>query len=123
MGEGWNAEWRYGATPSECRAPAGRSVERLALTVDQVREWRLPAAVGKAADPRWPAFAQRHGLRPDRPVPWEVEALESAELHRLVLGLVDEHTDRDALAAVLAEERRQRRELDGFRRAWRDCSR
>ncbi|MER6384984.1 hypothetical protein [Streptomyces sp. NPDC001250] len=88
-----------------------------------MREWRLPAAVGKAADPRWPAFAQRHGLRPDRPVPWEVEALESAELHRLVLGLVDEHTDRDALAAVLAEERRQRRELDGFRRAWRDCSR
>ncbi|MEV7817515.1 hypothetical protein AB0P05_43830 [Streptomyces flaveolus] len=47
-------------------------VERVLLTYDQVREYRLPAAVGKAGDPRWPAFAYRHGLDCARPVQREV---------------------------------------------------
>ncbi len=53
-------------------------VERVLLTDDQVREYRLPAAVGKAGEPRWPAFADRHGLDRARPVQWEVEARVSA---------------------------------------------
>ncbi|GGP80050.1 hypothetical protein [Streptomyces melanogenes] len=93
-------------------------IEHLALTVGQARTRGLLAAVGKVADPRWPAFARRHDLDPGHAVQWEAEALDPAELHGLVLDVVDRYLDRDTLTAVLAEELRQRRELEAFRRAW-----
>ncbi|MFJ9351023.1 hypothetical protein [Streptomyces sp. NPDC101237] len=34
-------------------------------------------------------FARRYGFGPARPVRWEVEVLEPAELQRLVLAAVD----------------------------------
>ncbi|MFJ9041887.1 hypothetical protein ACIRF8_35700 [Streptomyces sp. NPDC102406] len=91
----------------------------LALTVDQARAADLPAAVGKSADPRWQAFARRHGLEPADRVQWEVEALDPGLLRRLILEVVDQYTDRDALAAVLDRERRQRRELEAVLADWR----
>lgn len=51
-------------------------VERVLLTHDQVRAYDLPAAAGKAGDPRWAGFARRYGLDPARPMQWEVEALD-----------------------------------------------
>ncbi|MFI8306530.1 hypothetical protein ACIF80_24425 [Streptomyces sp. NPDC085927] len=60
-------------------------VERALLTYDQMQACGLPAAEGKRDDPRWPAFARRYGFDADQPVQWEVEALERAELQRLVL--------------------------------------
>ncbi|MFD3547045.1 hypothetical protein ACFWUW_15795 [Streptomyces sp. NPDC058655] len=65
------------------------SVTRVLLTYEQVRTYGLPATEGKSGDPRWPAFARRYGFDPRRPVQWEVEALEPAELQRLVLAAVD----------------------------------
>ncbi|MFD5753661.1 hypothetical protein [Streptomyces sp. NPDC127033] len=50
------------------------------LTYEQVRAYELPATEGKHGDPRWPGFARRYGFDPRRPVQWEVEALEPAEL-------------------------------------------
>ncbi|WP_331720776.1 hypothetical protein OG762_52090 (plasmid) [Streptomyces sp. NBC_01136] len=47
-----------------------------------MNRYELPPAVGKSTDPRWPAFAERHGLDPARPVQWEVEA-HPGELHLL----------------------------------------
>lgn len=93
------------------RTACWNSVERVLLTHDQVREHALPAATGKAGDPRWPAFARRYQLDPARPVQWEVEALDPAELQRLVLAAVDPHTDRAVLATRITEEDRQRRQL------------
>lgn len=49
-------------------------IQRIALTREQTRAYRLPPAQGKAGDPRWPGFAARHGLDPASPVQWEVEA-------------------------------------------------
>ncbi|MEU0670919.1 hypothetical protein ABZ508_34445 [Streptomyces lavendulocolor] len=93
-------------------------VERVLLTHDQVRRYELPAAVGKAGDPRWPAFADRHGLERTRPVQWEVEALDPAELQRLVLDAVAAYVDRAALADRIAEEERQRNQLRAFLAGW-----
>ncbi|WP_405194456.1 hypothetical protein [Streptomyces anulatus] len=93
-------------------------VERVALTHDQVREHALPAAAGKAGDPRWAKFAARHDLDPARPVQWEVEALDPAELHRLVLAAVAPHIDQTVLADRIAEEERQRRLLRAFTDGW-----
>ncbi|MFK0160721.1 hypothetical protein ACIQVK_52900 [Streptomyces sp. NPDC090493] len=94
------------------------TVERVALTVDQVNRYELPPAVGKSTDPRWPAFAERHGLDPARPVQWEVEALEPAALRRLVMAAVRPHIDRERLREVLSEETRQREALAAFLATW-----
>ncbi|MET8221583.1 hypothetical protein ACFYRD_41055 [Streptomyces hirsutus] len=79
-----------------------------------MQAYGLPAAEGKRDDPRWPAFARRYGFDADQPVQWEVEALERAELQRLVLEAVERYINRMQLARQLAEERRQRRRLSEF---------
>lgn len=74
----------------------------------------LPPTASKATDPRWAAWARRHGYDRRRSVQWEVEALDAAELQCLVLAAVERHVDRQALAAVVAEEARQRAALSAF---------
>ncbi|MER7350385.1 hypothetical protein ABT390_33815 [Streptomyces aurantiacus] len=96
------------------RTDCWERVERVLLTDGQVREYQLPPAEGKRDDPRWPGFARRYGFDLDRPVQWEVEALEPAELKRLVLEAIDVYIDREALAQVMAEEEQQRARLAGI---------
>ncbi|MFD9303014.1 hypothetical protein ACFWCB_10115 [Streptomyces sp. NPDC060048] len=88
------------------------------LTYEQVRTYGLPATEGKRGDPRWPAFARRYGFDPRRPVQWEAEALEPAELQRLVLAAVDPYIDRTVLAQQIAREEEQRRALADFLGGW-----
>ncbi|MET7563768.1 hypothetical protein ABZS95_26740 [Streptomyces sp. NPDC005479] len=76
--------------------------------------YELAAAEGKRDDPCWPAFARRYGFDVGQPVQWEVEALEPAELQRVVLEAVERYIDRAQLTQQLAEERRQRRRLAEF---------
>ncbi|MEU2455722.1 hypothetical protein ABZ605_37255 [Streptomyces sp. NPDC012765] len=92
--------------------------ERVLLTHGQVREYDLPAAAGKAGDPRWAGFADRYGLDVGRPVQWEVEALDPAELQRLVLAAVAPHVDQAVLDTCIAEEERQRERLRAFTEGW-----
>ncbi|MFJ5635334.1 hypothetical protein ACIQF5_22195 [Streptomyces goshikiensis] len=94
------------------------SVTRVLLTYEQMRAYGLPATEGKRGDPRWPAFARRYGFDIERPVQWEVEALEPDELRRLVLAAVDPYIDRDVLAQQIAREEQQRRALEGFAGRW-----
>ncbi|MGW1364748.1 hypothetical protein ACWCQP_46000 [Streptomyces chartreusis] len=93
------------------RTDCWERVERVLLTREQVRAYRLPPAEGKRDDPRWPAFARRHGFDLDRPVQWEVEALEPAELKRLTLEAVDAYTDREVRAETMVMEQQQRARL------------
>ncbi|MGW3459853.1 hypothetical protein ACWDE9_09760 [Streptomyces olivaceoviridis] len=83
-----------------------------------MRAYELPVTEGKRGDPRWPAFARRYGFDPRRPVQWEVEALEPAELRRLVLAAVAPYVDRDVLARQIAREEAQRRALAAFLDGW-----
>lgn len=91
-------------------------VRRLAVTIDQAAD--LPAAPGKASDPRWPAFAQRHQLDPSDPVQYEVEAIDPAELRRQLVEAVDQVTDLDQLDRVLTHEDAERRRLQEFLSRW-----
>jgi hypothetical protein len=52
-------------------------------------------------------------------VQWEVEVLDPDVLRGLVLDVVEQYTDRDALTAVLDRERRRSRELDAVLRGRR----
>lgn len=77
-------------------------------------DYELPATEGKRGDPRWTAFARRHGSDIEHPVQCEVEALEPDELRRLVLAAVD----RQVLAQQTAPQEDQRRALASFVRGW-----
>lgn len=93
-------------------------VTRVLLTYDQVGEYELPATEGKRGDPRWKAFACRYGFDIERPVQWEVEALEPAEMQRLVLAAVAPYIDCQVLAQQIAREDDQRRALSEFAQRW-----
>lgn len=93
-------------------------VTRVLLTYEQVREYGLPATEGKRGDPRWKAFARRYGFDIEHPVQWEVEALEPAEMQRLVLAAVAPYIDRQVLARQVAQEADQRRALSDFVQQW-----
>ncbi|MDQ1041610.1 hypothetical protein QFZ75_008112 [Streptomyces sp. V3I8] len=93
-------------------------VERILFTYEQVRAYDLPAVEGKAGDPRWPGFARRYGFDERRPVQWEMEALDPAELQRLVLAAVAPYVDEAVLADRITEEERQRRRLEAFVDQW-----
>ncbi|MFJ9928171.1 hypothetical protein ACIRU5_19350 [Streptomyces misionensis] len=49
---------------------------------------------------------------------WEVEALEPADLRRMVLAAVDPYIDRDVLARQIAREDEQRRALAAYLDGW-----
>lgn len=53
-----------------------------------------------------------------RPVQWEVEALDPAELQRLVLAAVAPYIDPSVLSARIAQEERRREQLRAFTSAW-----
>ncbi|MEU4878724.1 hypothetical protein [Streptomyces sp. NPDC021608] len=93
------------ATPARSRPPP--STPRALLTYEQVRPYELPATEGNHGVPRWLAFADPYGFDPRRAVQWEVEALEPAELQRLVLAAVGPYIDRDVLAQQFAREVQQ----------------
>jgi len=95
-------------------------VNRLAVTTAQAAG--LPAAAGKAGDPRWSAFASRHGLDPARPVQYEVEAINPTELRDLLIAAVDARTDLARLRRVLEHEEAERRRLTEFLSSWSDDS-
>ncbi|WP_431921597.1 hypothetical protein [Nonomuraea jabiensis] len=94
------------------------AVEQIALTREQVLEYGLPAAPGKASDPRWPAFAARHALDPAAPAQWEAEALDPAELRRLIEATVTRWTDQEAWRRSVEAEQRDIARLRQFVRGW-----
>ncbi|WP_431914463.1 hypothetical protein [Nonomuraea jabiensis] len=93
-------------------------MEQIALTHEQVLEYGLPAAPGKASDPRWPAFAARHALDPAAPAQWEAEALDPAEPRRLIEATITRWTDQEAWRRSVEAEQRDIARLRQFVRGW-----
>jgi hypothetical protein len=100
------------------RTDCWSSVTRVLLTYDQVLAYGLPPTKGKLGDPRWLAFAAKYGFDPAHPVRREVEALDRDELYDLLMAAVEPYIDRDVLAEVLADEQRQREQLEDFVSRW-----
>jgi hypothetical protein len=94
-------------------------VEKLALTAEQVKEWRLPTRPAKKGDKRSKKFIEEHG-----DISVELEALAPDTLRDLVDGAVARHMPArqlEALKAVEKEERRAARSvLQGAARGFGD---
>jgi hypothetical protein len=105
------------------RTGCWKEVRRIALTPQQVTEYRLPQYAPTDAelrklqdDPRAKAFEKRHGSL----VQYELDALPPDELRNLYRTAIDEFWDEDAYEAVLAREAEERRRLIEFADSWPD---
>jgi hypothetical protein len=86
------------------------TLEQVALTDEQVAEYKLPEYAGKPGDPRAKGFAERHG----RLAQVEVEALAPEQLRDLYQRALDRHWNQHAHEAVLDVEQSERQEMARF---------
>jgi len=80
--------------------------KRIALTIDQVREYDPPPNPAKPKDSRSPEYIERYGRQC-----WELDALEPRVLVDLVQSEIDKYIDKKLWEASLEEERSQKAEL------------
>lgn len=98
--------WEFGADVE---------VIKVALTMEQIKKHKPPPNPAKVTDPRAKSYIRQHGTRS-----WEVDALPSRELRRLITAAVKARIDdKKAYARVLEEEEegkeRLRAALEGVR--------
>lgn len=77
----------------------GLLVDKVALTMDQIRQFDPLPNPAKVTDSRAAAYVAQHGGES-----WELDALPPRELNRIVEQAITRHVDRERLAAAVARE-------------------
>jgi len=98
----------------EKRSDCSDEVVRVALTAQQVTAYRLPPAMGKAADTRANAFVARHGAL----VQVELDALPPDVLQSLYQGAIDQYWDTSGFETVLEREAVDLQQLGRLGKDW-----
>jgi hypothetical protein len=79
------------------------TIIKIALTLEQVRRYKLPSNPAKVRDARAKAYIEKFGNDS-----WEVDAIPPRELNQLVERSIARFTDRKLLDAVVAREDAER---------------
>jgi len=98
--DGWNVEFVR---------PVPLTVEKIALTMDQVREYQPPPNPAKRTDSRSKEFMRRYGASS-----WEVDALRPNVLRQIIRDAFEEYMDLDRMQGFIDQEevdKAQMREL------------
>lgn len=82
-------------------------VEKLALTMTQIRQFDPPPNPAKLTDSRAADYIARHGDQS-----WELDALPPRELTRIANSAIERYCDRGKMNEVIAEENGQRKRLE-----------
>jgi hypothetical protein len=93
---------------------------KVALTMDQVRRYGLPPGgrvKAKESDKSRLARKKRYVAKYKTDDVWELEALDPAELQRLLWEAIDAYLDLDAYNAEIDAEAEDAARLDGLRKA------
>lgn len=77
-------------------------VRRIALNMDQVRQYNPPPNPVKLKDSRSPAYVREFGEEC-----WELDALEPSVMMDLIKDAVDDYIDRDAWEVMMDEEHKR----------------
>jgi hypothetical protein len=96
---------------------ASVDVRRIALNMDQVRQYNPPPNPAKLTDSRVGGYMERFGDQS-----WELDALDPETLEALILGTIDEYVDREAWDRSVAETERGREELQAVSDNWTDVA-
>jgi hypothetical protein len=89
------------------------TVEHIALTMEQVNQYKPPPDFAKKSDARYEAYRRRFG-----PETWELDALDPATLSALVEKHVRLHRDERLWAEAEAHEQQQRGVLTAAADQW-----
>jgi hypothetical protein len=84
-------------------------VQKIALTIDQVEEYKLPPNPAKTTDPRSRGYIETHGDQS-----WELDALPPATLNELLTNALEELLDRDKYDAQIELEETDKEEMATF---------
>ena len=91
-------------------------MKRLALNMDQVRQYNPPPNPAKSTDARFAAYQEEHGDES-----WELDALEPSVLVALVEEAVKGVRDQEAWNAAVKEENHSKRELRAVAENWTEA--
>jgi hypothetical protein len=84
----------------------GLEIQKLALTMEQVQDYRLPPNPAKRSDPRAGAYIEKHGVHS-----WEVDALPPDVLVHLVREALDQVVDQDRMNQIEDQEQTDKARL------------
>src|SRR5574340_572920 len=84
-------------------------IDRLALNIDQVRQWNPPENPAKEKDSRFSSYRAQYGR-----ACWELDAVEPTILAGLLRSAINGLIDRGQWDAIAAQEQAMRAELEGF---------
>lgn len=90
------------------------TVERVALTYEQVQEYGLTPNPTKLTDPRAMSYISQYGREC-----WELDAIEPSELQNLVLNAIENHVDLDQWENSKAQMEEEREALEETFEKWR----
>lgn len=88
---------------------ANVTVEKIALTRDQIDEYSLPPNPAKLSDPRSSKFINENGAES-----WEVDALPPTVLDALLRGKLEEHLNRKMYENVITLEDEDKEKIKRF---------
>ena len=86
-----------------------KNISRLALNINQVRQWNPPENPAKDTDTRFKAYADTFGMSS-----WELDAVEPATLAGLLRDAVNALIDRRQWDEIAKKEDEMRKELETF---------
>ena len=89
------------------RFDAIADVERIALTMDQIKKYDPPPNPAKMTDPRSGTYMTEYGTSS-----WELDALNPDVLVRLVESAIVQYMDRDLYDDMVSEEEEEKARLD-----------
>jgi len=81
-------------------------VEKLALTMEQIQQYKPPPNVAKPTDSRYAAFVKKHGHSS-----WEVDALPPTVLRDLIVERLDDLIDAKLVAKIKKQEELDKKRL------------
>lgn len=91
----------------------GVNVRRIALNMDQVRQYDPPPNPAKITDSRYAKYTKQFG-----PSSWELDALEPHVLDQLITDVIDEYRDEEVWKRTLEEQAELRRPLAALSANW-----
>ncbi|MEW8200220.1 MAG: hypothetical protein AB2777_21520 [Candidatus Thiodiazotropha endolucinida] len=93
--------------------PDSVSVHRIALNMDQVKEYSPPSNPTKVTDSRAKSYIRRYGR-----TSWELDALEPQVLEQLIQSEIEQYIDHDTWQKVTDEQEKKRRVLANIYDRW-----
>lgn len=92
-------------------------VQKIALTMEQIRRFNPPPNPAKKTDARYASYIARHGTDKS----WEVDALPPRELSRLIDTAFRDIIDMDKYNAMIEREQQHKKALREFARKYEEA--